>query len=251
MRSPSSALTAASPAQAGAQKVSFQRLATTQLPRLYALAGRLVGDDAEDAEDAVQDCLLKAYRGFRQLKDDVAAPAWLTSILVNRCRDRARARAAPDRGRARRARRVLALPQDRRRGSVPYSDSLHLDFLQEFGGEDVRAVLATLPEHYRFPLVLTYMEEFATKEVARMLDLPLGTVLARLHRGRKLFEKCLWEYAESNGLLRPKFSLVRSVSACKTWCFAVFGWGLLGYASLSPRSSNARFWSSVGVVSCW
>jgi len=50
---------------------------------------------------------------------------------------------------------------------------------------------------------------------------------------------------------KPKFSLVGSVSACKTWCFAVFGWGLLGYASLSSRSSNARFWSSVGVVSCW
>src|SRR5450755_4239670 len=50
---------------------------------------------------------------------------------------------------------------------------------------------------------------------------------------------------------RPKFSLVGSGSACKTWCFAVFGWGLLGYASLSSRSSNARFWSSVGVVSCW
>jgi RNA polymerase sigma-70 factor, ECF subfamily len=184
------------------QKESFQRLATTQLPRLYALARRLVGDDAEDA---VQDCLLKAYRGFRQLEDEVAAPAWLTSILVNCCRDRARSR----------ARHPIEVELDELdefslyrkiadEDPFPYSDSLHLDFLQEFGAEDVRAVLATLPEHYRIPLVLTHMEEFATKEVARMLDLPLGTVLAQLHRGRKLFEKCLWEYAESNGLLRDR-----------------------------------------------
>jgi Sigma-70, region 4 len=55
---------------------------------------------------------------------------------------------------------------------------------------------------FDIPLVLTYMDGWATKEVARMLDLPLGTVLAQLHRGRKLFEKRLWEYAETHGLLK-------------------------------------------------
>lgn len=59
-----------------------------------------------------------------------------------------------------------------------------------------------LPELYRVPLVLVYMDGFLAKEVARMLDAPLGTVLARLHRGRKLFEKQLWDYAEENGLTR-------------------------------------------------
>ena len=79
---------------------------------------------------------------------------------------------------------------------------VHLDFLEQFGAEDVRAILASLPEHYRIPLVLTYMDGFATKEMARILNLPLGTVLARLHRGRKLFEKRMWEYAETHALLR-------------------------------------------------
>ena len=69
---------------------SFRQLAESQLPRLYALARRLAGDEAEDA---VQDCLLKAYRAFGRLEHSAAGPAWLTSILVNTCHDRRRARA--------------------------------------------------------------------------------------------------------------------------------------------------------------
>jgi len=84
---------------------------------------------------------------------------------------------------------------------LPYSDTLHLDFLRAFGKDDVRDVLMRLPELYRAPLVLRYMDGFATKEIARMLDTPLGTILARLHRGRKRFETEMWAYAEETGLL--------------------------------------------------
>jgi RNA polymerase sigma-70 factor (ECF subfamily) len=185
---------------AAEHKERFRALATTQLPRLYSLARRLVG---EEGEDAVQDCLLKAYRAFDQLDDEAAAPAWLTSILVNCCRDRGRSR----------KRRGIEVDLDELdefslyrkiadEDPFPYSDSLHIDFLHQFGAEDVRAILASLPDHYRVPLVLTYMDGFATKEVAGMLGLPLGTVLARLHRGRKLFEKRMWDYAETHGLLK-------------------------------------------------
>ena len=59
-----------------------------------------------------------------------------------------------------------------------------------------------MPEIYRVPLVLVHMDGFSTKEVARVVDAPLGTVLARLHRGRKLFEKRMWDYAEANDLLK-------------------------------------------------
>mgnify|MGYP000215209119 FL=1 len=83
----------------------------------------------------------------------------------------------------------------------PYSETLHLDFLHAFGREDVRAVLLRLPVRYRAPLVLRYMEGFSTKEIARLLDEPIGTVLAQLHRGRKLFERELWDYANEAGLL--------------------------------------------------
>jgi RNA polymerase sigma-70 factor (ECF subfamily) len=163
------------------------------------VARRLVGDEAEDA---VQDALLKAYRSFDRLEHPSAGPAWLGSILVNVCRDRGRAR-----GRAPAEVSIEAVGDFslyRRiadEDPFPYSDSLHLDFLEQFGPEDVRAVLSRLPDRYRIPLVLVYVDDFATKEVARLLDEPLGTVLSQLHRGRKLFEREMWSYAEEHGLL--------------------------------------------------
>ncbi|MGH9248136.1 MAG: sigma-70 family RNA polymerase sigma factor [Acidimicrobiales bacterium] len=180
--------------------LSFRDLAREQLPRLLSLARRLVGDDAEDA---VQDCLLKAFQKFDQLHDAAAAPAWLTSILVNCCRDRARARARqPEEIDFDQVERFSLFRKIAYEDPFPYSDSLHLDFLAEFSREDVRAVLMRLPEKYRIPLVVVYMDGYLARELAEMLDVPLGTVLARLHRGRKLFETQMWEYAEQNGLLK-------------------------------------------------
>jgi RNA polymerase sigma-70 factor (ECF subfamily) len=178
----------------------FRELARAQLPRLYSLARRLVGDDAEDA---VQDCLLKAFQRFGQLTEPAAAPAWLASILVNCCRDRMRARARrPVEIDFEAAERFSLYRKIAYEDPFPYSDSLHLDFLADFGPDDVRAVLMRLPGLYRAPLVLVYMDGYLAKEVARMLDVPLGTVLSRLHRGRKLFERQMWDYACDSGLLR-------------------------------------------------
>jgi RNA polymerase sigma-70 factor, ECF subfamily len=186
-------------AQESGAKERFRLLAEEQLPRLYTIARRLVGDEAEDA---VQDALLKAYRGFDQLEHWAAGPAWLASIVVNVCRDRGRARArAPAEVSLESVGEFSLYRKIADEDPFPYSDSLHLDFLEQFGSEDVRAVLARLPDRYRIPLVLVYVDGFATKEVARLLDAPLGTVLAQLHRGRKLFEQELWDYAEEKGLL--------------------------------------------------
>lgn len=178
----------------------FRALAERELPRLYALARRLVGGDAEDV---VQECLLRAFRSFSQLESQEAGRQWLTSILLNCCRDHWRVQ----------SRRVEEVELDEvdefslfrkiaDEDPFPYSDSVHVDFLHQFGGEDVRAILASLPELYRVPLVLVHMAGYQVKEVAFMLEVPLGTMLARLHRGRKLFERELWDYAEENGLLK-------------------------------------------------
>jgi RNA polymerase sigma-70 factor (ECF subfamily) len=182
-----------------AAKERFRVLAEGQLPRLYTIARRLIGDEAEDA---VQDALLKAYKSFGRLEHAAAGPAWLTSILVNVCRDRGRARArAPAEVSIEGVTEFSLYRKIADEDPFPYSDSLHLDFLEQFGSEDVRAVLERLPDLYRIPLVLVYVDGFATKEVARLLEAPLGTVLAQLHRGRKLFERELWVYAEEKGLL--------------------------------------------------
>lgn len=180
----------------------FRTLAERELPRLYALARRLVGDEAEDV---VQEALLRAYRGFSRPESLDAGRDWLTSILVNCCRDlwRARGRSVEvvELGEADEFSLFRKIADE---DPFPYSDSVHLDFLQQFGGEDVRAVLASLPELYRVPLVLVHMAGYHVKEVAFMLEVPLGTMLARLHRGRKLFERELWSYAERNGLLKEE-----------------------------------------------
>ena len=177
----------------------FRVLAREQLPRLVAIARRLVGPDAEDA---VQECLLKAFLRFGQLRDPASGPAWLTSILVNCCHDVGRARARqPVELDVEELERFSLFRKIAYEDPFPYSDSLHLDFLEGFGPEDVREVVGRLPELYRVPLVLVHMEGFLVKEVARMLDVPLGTVLSRLHRGRKLFERQMWDYAVETGLL--------------------------------------------------
>jgi RNA polymerase sigma-70 factor (ECF subfamily) len=182
------------------RKEVFRELVEEQLPRLYSIARRLVGDDAEEA---VQEALLKAFRKFDQLQDDSAASAWLTSIIVNVARDRGRAKARkPDEINIDQVEEFSLYRKVAEEDPFPYSDSLHLDFLQQFGGEDVRTVLMEMPEMYRVPLVLVHMQGYSTKEVARIVDAPLGTVLARLHRGRKLFEKKIWDHAVANGLLK-------------------------------------------------
>jgi RNA polymerase sigma-70 factor (ECF subfamily) len=178
----------------------FQALVLPQLPRLYSLARRLVGDEAEDA---VQDALMKAFQRFDQLESDASAPGWLAAILVNCCRDRGRVRARqPQEVNIDNVEQFSLYRKIADEDPFPYSDSLHIDFLHQFDADDVHAVLQSMPEIYRIPLVLVHMDGFATKEVAKILDVPLGTVLARLHRGRKLFERRLWDYAKDNDLLK-------------------------------------------------
>src|SRR5215218_8345515 len=113
-----------------ATKKRFRLLAEAQLPRLYTIARRLVGDEAEDA---VQDALLKAYRAFDQLEHASAGPAWLASIVVNVCRDRGRARARAPAEVSLDAITDFSLYRKIADGDpFPYSDSLHLDFLGQF-----------------------------------------------------------------------------------------------------------------------
>ncbi len=184
--------------------LTFAQLVTPCLPGLYAMARRMAGDDAEDL---IQDALLRAHRAFGQLRDETSAASWLRSILVNAFRDRLRkARRMPPEVPIEHLDDFSLYKQIAAEDPFPYSDSLHLDFMGLFGPSDVRRVLLGMSPIYRAPLVLRYVEGYATKEIAKLLELPLGTVLARLHRGRKHFERSLWDYAESEGLLTKEGS---------------------------------------------
>ncbi|MDP8928162.1 MAG: RNA polymerase sigma factor [Actinomycetota bacterium] len=181
------------------QRSGFTAIAREQLPWLYSLARRLVG---EGAEDAVQECLIKAYRGFAGLRDEQAAPAWFRQILLNCVRDRYRREAGLPREEP--LDDVPAYSLYRRIAEAdpwPYSDSVHLDFLASFEEADVWRVLDRVKPLYRVPLVLVHMEGFSTRQVARMFGVAQGTVLSWLHRGRKLFERELWDYALEHDLL--------------------------------------------------
>jgi RNA polymerase sigma-70 factor (ECF subfamily) len=181
-------------------KEAFQQLVVNELPGLYSLARRLVRDGAEDL---VQEALLQGYRAFGSLKEEAAAGRWLKTILVNVFRDQLRKRARSVEELAAGDLEDFSLYRTLiDEDPLPYSDSLHTDFLGAFGREDLREVLMRMPEIYRAPLVLRYMDGFATKEIARLLGAPLGTILARLHRGRSLFERTMWAYAAETGLLQ-------------------------------------------------
>lgn len=85
----------------------------------------------------------------------------------------------------------------------PYSDTLHVDFLGSFSAHDVHLVLGRLPARYGAPLVLRYIEGFDIAGVAEALELPEGTVMSQVHRGRQRFERALWAYAEESGMVEP------------------------------------------------
>ncbi len=163
------------------------------------LARRLAG---ADAEDLVQEALLRACRSFGSLRDVRAGGKWLRVILTNVWRDRLRMQdRAPDEVPVDTEEQFSLYRRLAEEDPFPYSDTLHVDFLGAFSEHDVHVVLERLPPRYRAPLVLRYVEGFSPGELTELLEQPLGTVLSQLHRGRQRFERELWRYAEESGLL--------------------------------------------------
>ena len=184
----------------------FEERALPHLRALYGLALRLTGD-ASAAEDLVQETYLKGLQAFVTLRDPDRVRPWLFQILSRLVTDRHRAsgREVP-----------LETPEDLDRFSLydkiadedplPYSDRLHEDFLAQFRDEDVRRALVRIPEAYRVPLVLVYVEGLSYRELADFLGCPIGTVMSRLHRGRKALERELWDCALRRGFIKGEKS---------------------------------------------
>jgi RNA polymerase sigma-70 factor (ECF subfamily) len=180
----------------------FEDLALPHLRSLFRLALRLTGDVAA-AEDLVQETYLKALQSFSGLRDRTRMRPWLFQILSRLVTDRHRASGREvSVGDCEDLDRFSLYDRIADEDPFPYSDRLHDDFLAQFRDEEVRQALLGLPEAYRVPLLLVYVEEMSYRELAEVLGCPIGTVMSRLHRGRKALESQLWECAKRRGLVK-------------------------------------------------
>jgi RNA polymerase sigma-70 factor (ECF subfamily) len=182
-----------------AERAEFQQQAMQYAPQLYSAAMRMTRNGA-DAEDLVQETYLRAYRSFHTFEDGTNLRAWLFRILTNTYINSYRSK----------QRRVqetdLADVEDlylyRRISGVDAASRSAEDTLFDlFTDDEVKAALEALPETFRMPVLLADVEEFSYKEISEMLDIPMGTVMSRIHRGRKAMQKALVDYATERGLL--------------------------------------------------
>jgi RNA polymerase sigma-70 factor (ECF subfamily) len=183
-----------------ADQADFETDAMEFAPQLYSAALRMTRNSA-DAEDVVQETFLKAYRAYHTFQAGTNLKAWLYRILtntyINRYRKQVRRPNEVDFG------EVEDLYLYKRMGSVESgraARSAEDQVLEHFVDADVKAAVEELPEHFRMPVLLADVEGFSYKEIAEILDVPIGTVMSRLHRGRKALQKALWDFAEERGL---------------------------------------------------
>jgi len=187
-----------------AHQADFEDDAMQYAPQLYTAALRMTRNPA-DAEDVVQETFLKAYRAYHTFEAGTNLKAWLYRILtntyINRYRKKMRRPSEVDLG------EIEDLYLYRRIGSADAavaSRSAEDEVLDSFVDDDVKGAVEALPEHFRLPVLLADVEGFSYKEIAEIMDVPIGTVMSRLHRGRKALQKTLWEFASHRGLADGK-----------------------------------------------
>jgi RNA polymerase sigma-70 factor (ECF subfamily) len=184
-----------------ADQADFERDALQYAKQLYSAAMRMTRNPS-DAEDLVQETFLKAYRAYGTFEEGTNLKAWLYRILtntyINKYRKDSRRPTEVDLG------TVEDFYLYRRVGSEESAEAARtteervLDGLVE---ADIKAAVEDLPENFRLPVLLADLEGFSYKEIAEILDIPIGTVMSRLHRGRKAMQKSLWEFAVNRGLV--------------------------------------------------
>jgi RNA polymerase sigma-70 factor (ECF subfamily) len=188
-------------ASAVSPTTSFEAVVRPHLDYLYSLGLKLTGEHTA-AEDLVQDTLLRAYRGVDRLREPERSRFWLTKILYSAWHDRHRREGEHDDDVSLDDERFSLFDTLVEEDPFPYSDRLHLDFLELFDDQRLCETLQKIHPAHRTALVLAYVYGFKAREIAELTATSTGTVLARLHRGRKQLERALWQYARERGLLR-------------------------------------------------
>ena len=183
------------------RRQEFEETALEYLTPLFNLALNLTRN-RKDAEDLVQETYLRAYRFFGSYQPGTHIKAWLFRILRNTFINRYRAQ------------KVRPTEVDFSKVELAYERVVDQQFLQANRpvspeeallegvlDEEIETALARLPEEYRSVVILALVEDLSYKEIASTLSIPLGTVMSRLHRGRKTLQGQLLEYARKKGIL--------------------------------------------------
>jgi RNA polymerase sigma-70 factor (ECF subfamily) len=184
-----------------ADQATFAEQAMPFMDGLYS-AGLRMTRNPSDAEDLVQETYLKAYRAFHTFQEGTNLKAWLYRILTNTYINQYRAKKRrPDETDLE---EVEDLYLYRRLGGLEGATagrSAEEELLEHLTSEEVKEAIESLPEQFRMAVLLADVEGFAYKEIAEILDIPIGTVMSRLHRGRKAMQKQLYEYGQRHGLV--------------------------------------------------
>jgi RNA polymerase sigma-70 factor (ECF subfamily) len=182
---------------------SFESEAVPHLDALFATALRLTKSE-EDANDLVQETMLKAYRYFDKYQEGTNCKAWLFKIMTNTFINRYRKQ---------QKRREFLVDDDFRplqdRAEAPAENPFVGDYVQEeqlyyrLFGDEVKQALEEIPVDFRMVVLLADLQDFAYKEIAEIMECPIGTVMSRLYRGRRMLQSRLVEYARAQGVEIP------------------------------------------------
>jgi RNA polymerase sigma-70 factor (ECF subfamily) len=183
-----------------ADQQTFAEQATPFMAPLYSAALRMTRNPA-DAEDLVQETFLRAYRGFGGFQEGSNLKAWLYRILTNTFINQYRARQRrPDETDLGEHEDLFLFHRIGGLEAARAGRSAEDELMDMFTDAEVKDALDSLPENFRLPVLLADVEGFSYKEIASILDIPIGTVMSRLHRGRKALQKELYEFASARGL---------------------------------------------------
>ncbi|HTT87448.1 MAG TPA: sigma-70 family RNA polymerase sigma factor [Acidimicrobiales bacterium] len=183
-----------------ADRGRFTELAMPHMQALYTAALRMTRNPA-DAEDLVQETFLKAYRAFDRYEDGTNLRAWLYKILTNTFINTYRA--AKRRPEKADVEDVEDLYLYRRLGELRGDEgrSAEDEVFDRFTDDEVKLAIESLPESFRIAVLLADVEGFSYKEIADITEVPIGTVMSRIHRGRKALQKALLDFAVERGLV--------------------------------------------------